>query len=76
MYKFHSILIRIRSQTLVFLTHNMALPMLRFIRQPQVFPYTVTELKDFPNGTLGLDLVNFLERKNLKLLPHYARHDI
>jgi len=76
MNKLHTILIRLRSKALVFLTHNMALPMLRFIRKPQVFPYTATELKDFPNGTLGLDLVIFLERKDLKLLPHYAKHDI
>lgn len=76
MNKFHSILIRLRSKALVFLTHNMALPMLRFVRKPQLFPYTAAALKDFPNGTLGLELVNFLERKNLKLLPHYARHDI
>ena len=72
----YSILIRLRSRVLVFLTHNMALPVLRFIRKPQVFPYTALQLKDFPRGTLGFDLVNFLERKNLKLLPHYAKHDI
>ena len=76
MNKFHSILISIRSNVLVFLTHNMALPMLRYVRKPELFPFTVAELKSFPNGTLGFDLVNFLERKNLKLLPHYARHDI
>jgi ubiquinone biosynthesis protein Coq4 len=54
----------------------MALPMLRFIRRPQLFPYTQAELSAFPAGTLGYDLVHFLHRKNLKLLPHYAKHDI
>jgi ubiquinone biosynthesis protein Coq4 len=54
----------------------MALPVLRLIRRPQVFPYTAAELKEFPAGTLGQDLFNFLESKNLELLPHYARHDI
>jgi hypothetical protein len=76
MHKLYSILIHIRSKALVFLTHNMALPMLRFIRRPQVFPYTAAELHVFPAGTLGFDLIHFLERKNLKLLPHYAKHDI
>lgn len=66
----------LRSNLLVFLTHNMALPVLRFIRRPQVFPYSTEELKTFPAGTLGYDLVHFLHRKNLKLLPHYAKHDI
>lgn len=72
----YSILTRLRSGLLVFLTHNMALPMLRFIRRPQVFPFSSAELSSFPTGTLGYDLVNFLHRKNLKLLPHYAKHDI
>ncbi len=76
MRKLHSIFIRLRSKVLVFLTHNMALPMLRIIRRPQVFPYSAVQLKNFPAGTLGFDLVHFLERKNLKLLPHYAKHDI
>lgn len=76
MRKIYTISVRLRSLVLVYLTHNMALPFLRLIRKSEVFPYTVTELKNFPAGTLGFDLINFLERKKLKLLPHYARHDI
>lgn len=76
MNKFYSIFTTLRSRTLVFLTHNMALPMLRFVRRPQVFPYTSIELRAFPAGTLGNDLIHFLENKNLKLLPHYAKHDV
>ncbi len=73
MHKLYTILTRLRSQLLVFLTHNMALPMLRFIRRPQVFPFSATELQNFPAGTLGFDLVCFLKEKKLKLLPHYAK---
>lgn len=76
MGKVYCILAGLRAKVLVFLTHNMALPMLRFIRRPQVFPYNTEQLKGFPEGTLGNDLVNFLESKNLKLLPHYAKHDV
>ena len=76
MNKCYQILTRLRANLLVFLTHNMALPMLRFIRRPQLFPYTPAELAAFPEDTLGYDLVHFLHRKNLKLLPHYAKHDI
>ncbi len=76
MNKLYKILIGLRSRLLVFLTHNMALPMLRFIHRPQVFPYTATQLKALPAGTLGYDLVHFLQHKNLKLLPHYTKHDI
>jgi ubiquinone biosynthesis protein Coq4 len=76
MNKGYRILTLLRASLLVFLTHNMALPMLRFIRRPQLFPYTQAELASFPAGTLGYDLVHFLNGKNLKLLPHYAKHDI
>lgn len=76
MNKLHPILIKWRSKLLVYLTHNMALPVLRLIRKPKVFPYTAEQLKCFPSGSLGNDLVNFLEEKNLQLLPHYAKHDI
>lgn len=73
MYK---LLIRSRSGLLVWLTHKMALPVLKLIRKPERFPYTVEELQLFPDRTLGKDLVNFLQQKELHLLPYYARHDI
>ena len=73
MYNF---LKKIRSELLVYLTHKMALPVLRIIRKPEIFPYTVPELMEFPDHTLGKDLVKFLEIKQLGLLPYYARHDI
>lgn len=76
MNKLYHTLIRMRSAILVFLTHNMALPVLRFIRKPKIFPYTKEQLLHFPAGTLGKDLIIFLEEKNLQLLPHYAKHDI
>ena len=65
-----------RSEVLVYLTHQMALPVLRLIRKPEIFPYTIGELGKFPEGTLGKDLALFLENKDLELLPYYARHDM
>ena len=76
MNKIYSILIRWRSGLLVFLTHNMALPALRFIRRPKRFPYNVAALHQLPKGTLGKDLIEFLEARQLQLMPHYAKHDI
>ena len=72
----HSLLIKLRSGLLVWLTHKMALPVLKHIRKPELFPYSVEKLQNFRDGTLGKDLVNFLETKELQLLPYYARHDI
>ncbi len=67
---------KLRSQLLVYLTHKMALPVLKLIRKPEIFPYTTLELAVFNEGTLGKELYNFLESKELELLPYYARHDI
>jgi ubiquinone biosynthesis protein Coq4 len=61
---------------LVFLTHKLALPFLQKVRQPEFFPYSAEDLQQFAPGTLGYDLVNFLHRKELQLLPYYAKHDI
>jgi ubiquinone biosynthesis protein Coq4 len=72
----NKILTRLRSKLLVFLTHKMALPVLRLIRKPSVFPFTVQQLQQFPSGSLGKDFIIFLEVKKLQLLPHYAKHDI
>jgi ubiquinone biosynthesis protein Coq4 len=34
------------------------------------------ELNQFPAGSLGNDLYQFLHKRNLPLLKHYARHDL
>ena len=72
----YSLIKKYRSALLVYLTHRMALPVLRIIRKPEIFPFTREELKKFPDDTLGKDLIIFLETKKLDLLPYYARHDI
>ena len=72
----HKHIIAIRSKILVFLTHNMALPFLKFVRKPLPFPYTMHSLSKMQTGTLGNDLYLFLTAKNLMLLPYYAKHDI
>ncbi|MEO6731432.1 MAG: hypothetical protein ABIN01_09455 [Ferruginibacter sp.] len=72
----HKLIVQIRSYLLVFLTHNMALPILKMIRSPEKFPYTKEDLHQLPAGTLGKQLVTMLDSKQLKLLPYYAKHDI
>lgn len=73
MYK---LIVKLRSKLLVFLTHHLALPLSRLIRSPQKFQYNKEALHQLPEGTLGKELVNMLDKKNLKLLPHYLQHDI
>ena len=69
-------LIKIREAILVFLTHKIALPMLKLVRRPNEFTYNENELQSLPAGTLGNDLFVFLKQRNLPLLKHYARHDL
>ncbi|MBC7866093.1 MAG: hypothetical protein H7X88_01050, partial [Gloeobacteraceae cyanobacterium ES-bin-316] len=72
----YQVIINIRSKILVYLTHKMALPVLKILRKPEVFPFSKKQLMQFEEGSLGKDLVNFIDDKELELLPYYARHDI
>ena len=65
-----------REGILVFLSHRIALPILKIMRKPNVFTHTEAELAALPAGTLGNDLYIFLEQRNVPLLKHYARHDL
>lgn len=67
---------KIRSRVLVWLTHSLALPVLKLVRKPEQFPYSIDELKIFPSGSMGKALADFLDVKDLQLLTYYARHDI
>jgi ubiquinone biosynthesis protein Coq4 len=69
-------LLEIRKQILVFLTHKIALPILKLVRRPTVVIDNENELQSLPAGTLGNDLFIFLKERNLPLLKHYARHDL
>ena len=73
MYK---ILLRVRSAVLVYLTHQIALPLLKIFRRPNAFHHSMEDLALFPHGSLGNDLYQFLEKRKLPLLKHYARHDL
>ena len=65
-----------RSRLLVLLTHRLALPLLKLVRQPEIFPYTRAQLQAFPEGTLGKDLAAMLDNNRFELLTHYAKHDM
>ena len=70
------ILLRTRTAILVFLTHKIALPVLKIVRKPNPFTYNKDQLRSLPQGSLGNDLYQFLEKRNLPLLNHYTRHDL
>jgi ubiquinone biosynthesis protein Coq4 len=69
-------LTKIRAIVLVFLTHKIALPIIKLVRKPNNFTYNEDDLQALPKGTLGNDLLIFLKQRKLPLLTHYVRHDL
>ena len=69
-------LLRVRKELLVFLTHKIALQVLKLMRKPNEFTYTMESLASLPAESLGHDLYVFLMERNLALLNHYVRHDL
>jgi ubiquinone biosynthesis protein Coq4 len=72
----YQLMVKARSKVLVYLTHRMALPILRLIRKPEAFPYTRQQLQALPLPTLGKALATMLEENEFELLTHYAKHDM
>lgn len=68
--------VNVRSRLLVYLTHKLALPVLKLIRKPEVFPFSRNQLMQFPEGSLGKALIVMLEENDFELLTHYAKHDM
>ena len=69
-------IIELRKMILVFLTHKVALPIIKLIRKPNEFIYDENDLQALPPGTLGNDLLIFLKQRNFPLLNYYVRHDL
>jgi hypothetical protein len=67
---------KIRTSVLVYMTHNMAMPYFKLTRKAYEFPLEQQKLALMPTGSLGNDLVLFLEKRKLHLLPYYEKHDI
>jgi ubiquinone biosynthesis protein Coq4 len=44
-------------------------------RKKSTFNYTMDDLEQLPEGTLGKDLVEYLKKMNFTLLKNYERHD-
>ncbi len=65
----------VRNRLLESITHNFAVPLLISIRKNEPFHFTMNELESFPDGTIGKDLVVYLEKKKFTLMKNYERHD-
>jgi hypothetical protein len=41
-----------------------------------IYEQKARKLKEFPDGTLGKDIANWLEKNNLRLVPNFESHDM
>lgn len=72
----YKLIVQLRAGLLEFLTHSMALPLLKLLRNPWKFPFDNKTLSQMEAGTFGRELHDFLDSRGLQLLPYYAKHDI
>lgn len=49
----YAFMIKQEAVLLIFLTHHMALPILKLVRSPEKFPYAAKDLQNFSDGTLA-----------------------
>lgn len=61
---------------MIWLAHDIALPYFKLVRRNYNFPYTLAQLQQYPEGTVGRELYRFFSDNNLDMLPHYEKHDI
>lgn len=73
---FRSKWLMFRKRLLVYLAHEIALPYFKLVRKGYHFPYSIKDLQGFPQGTVGFELFRFFQEHQLKMLPHYEKHDI
>ena len=54
---------------------NKAVPALNLFRNPEVWPYTLGQMRQCPKGSLGFETAAFLDKRGFGLLPKYEIHD-
>jgi hypothetical protein len=69
------ILMDLRSRLLELLTHKIALPIILATRKTSEFNYSMEQLLNLPQGSLGNELAVYLKKKGFRLIPGYVRHD-
>lgn len=66
----------LRDKLISFNVHYLALPIVKKFIKPELIPFTMEELEQFPEESLGNGLFHFLKRNNFTFLPHFETHDV
>jgi ubiquinone biosynthesis protein Coq4 len=67
---------KLRDKLITFNVHYLALPVVKKFTDPELVPFTMNELKQFPGGSMGNGLFHFLSQNQFTLLPHFETHDV
>ena len=67
-------ILNLRKSIVAWMIHQ-AVPALNLFRYPKPWPYSLDELREFPNGSLGYEMAKFLDKRKFDLLPKYEIHD-
>ena len=66
---------KIRDRFISLLVHGITLPVVRLLVTKDQLPVAMDSLRDFPPGSLGRSLHEFLQLHGYSLIPHFETHD-
>jgi ubiquinone biosynthesis protein Coq4 len=66
--------LQFRKRLVAWMIHK-AVPALNIFRHPKSWPYSLDEMRKFPQGSLGREIASFLDERGFDLLEKYEVHD-
>jgi len=67
---------QIISRTIIKKSFHLSVWTIEQFHDIAVYEQKARQLKELPDGTLGKDIANCLEKNNLRLVPNYESHDL
>lgn len=65
----------LRDRFIMFNVHSLGLPLVKKMVPAEEIPFTMEELHQLPEGTMGNELFHFLSKNHFGFLPHFETHD-
>jgi ubiquinone biosynthesis protein Coq4 len=65
----------IREKLITVYAQKVGLPLFKRVFRSFKTPFSMEQLQDLPEGTLGKDLYHFMQTNKLELLPYFHVHD-
>lgn len=68
--------LRIAEVIIEILKINLAIKPLQFFCRPKYYNDKLEQMRNLPKHTIGSDIAEMLDKKNLKIIPKYEDHDL